>query len=79
MKQPKRKGDFFQVAAEVAKISAGIIEDPLQKEIAEMKKAAKFFGRQGGLKGGPARAKALSPKKRTAIAKKAAAARWKKK
>jgi hypothetical protein len=34
------------------------------------------LGRQGGLKGGKARAKKLSPKTRTAIAKKAARARW---
>lgn len=36
------------------------------------------LGRQGGLKGGKARAKKLSPKTRTAIAKKAARARWNK-
>jgi hypothetical protein len=34
------------------------------------------LGRQGGLKGGKARAKKLSKKKRSAIAKKAAEARW---
>jgi hypothetical protein len=34
-------------------------------------------GRSGGLKGGVARAEKLSPEKRTEIAKKAAAARWK--
>jgi len=38
---------------------------------------AASYGRLGGLKGGPARAKALSPKKRKAIAQKAATARWK--
>ena len=32
--------------------------------------------RKGGVKGGKARAKALSPRKRQAIAKKAARARW---
>lgn len=35
------------------------------------------LGKLGGLKGGNARAKALSPKRRSEIAKKAAAARWK--
>jgi hypothetical protein len=40
--------------------------------------AAVELGRLGGLKGGTARAKALSKKKRTEIAKLAAAARWKK-
>jgi hypothetical protein len=36
------------------------------------------LGRLGGLKGGAARAAALSPKKRSQIAAKAAKARWKK-
>ncbi len=36
----------------------------------------KAAGRKGGLKGGKARAAALSPEKRREIAKKAAAARW---
>lgn len=40
--------------------------------------AAVELGRLGGMKGGAARAAKLSPKKRSAIAKKAAAARWKK-
>jgi hypothetical protein len=38
--------------------------------------AAAALGRRGGLRGGPARAAKLSPAKRRAIAKKAAAARW---
>ena len=37
---------------------------------------AAALGRLGGLKGGPARAVALSPKRRRAIAKAAARARW---
>lgn len=41
--------------------------------------AAVALGRKGGLKGGKARAKALSPAKRKEIAKKAAATRWSKK
>jgi hypothetical protein len=39
--------------------------------------AAVALGRLGGLKGGKARAKALSAKRRVVIAKKAARARWK--
>lgn len=35
------------------------------------------LGRKGGLKGGKARAAKLTPARRKAIAKKAAAARWK--
>jgi hypothetical protein len=40
--------------------------------------AAVALGRRGGLKGGPARAKSLGKKKLSAIGKKMAAARWKK-
>ena len=40
--------------------------------------AAVELGRRGGLKGGKARAASLSAKKRKEIAKRAAAARWKK-
>ena len=38
--------------------------------------AAVALGRKGGLKGGKARAEAMSAKERSAIAKKAAKARW---
>ncbi len=47
------------------------------KAESEKNPAAVALGRLGGLKGGKARAEKLSPRKRTAIAKKAAAARWK--
>jgi len=40
--------------------------------------AAVALGRLGGLKGGKARARSLSSKKRTEIAQKAAKARWSK-
>jgi len=40
---------------------------------------AKILGRLGGLKGGPARAAALSAEERKAIAEKAAKKRWEKK
>ena len=39
--------------------------------------AAVYLGRLGGKKGGPARAKALSKKRRVEIARKAARKRWK--
>lgn len=39
---------------------------------------AQALGKLGGLKGGKARAKKLTPEQRREIAKKAAAARWKK-
>ena len=40
--------------------------------------AAVELGRRGGLKGGPARAKKLTPEERSEAASKAARARWKK-
>jgi hypothetical protein len=40
--------------------------------------AAVELGRLGGLKGGNARAKCLSPERRSEIARKAAQARWEK-
>lgn len=42
----------------------------------EKNPAAVALGRLGGLKGGRARAESLSASRRTAIAKKAAKARW---
>ena len=47
-----------------------------KKNMPEKNPAAVALGRLGGLKGGKARAEKLSPKKRTAIAKKAAKLRW---
>lgn len=44
----------------------------------EKNPSAVALGRLGGLKGGKARADALTPKKRSQIARKAAEARWKK-
>jgi len=64
----KRPTDTNQRAVLIAKIASGEMEDPV-------KAAASMLGRLGGLKGGKARAKSLSAKKRKEIAKKAAAAR----
>jgi len=44
--------------------------------VPEKNPAAVALGRLGGLKGGKARAEKLSARKRSEIAKKAAAARW---
>ena len=49
---------------------------PDQPQEPEKDPAAVSLGRRGGLKGGPARAAKLSAKKRSDIARKAAAARW---
>jgi hypothetical protein len=81
--KPKRREDTSQAARRIVdsiieKTEADTPCDPEPLEITpEMRAAAAAFGRIGGLKGGPARAAALSAKKRSDIAKKAAAARWK--
>jgi hypothetical protein len=75
-KRPARE-DESQAAV---RIMETIAEKTERREIApEVSAAAAALGRRGGLKGGPARAAALSGKKRSEIAKKAAAARWKNK
>jgi hypothetical protein len=70
----KRPRDTNQLAKLIVDIATGDItvsqedgKDP----------AAVALGRKGGLKGGRARANALSKKQRSEIAKKAAAIRWK--
>lgn len=50
---------------------------PPQPPIPTKNPAAVALGRLGGLKGGKARAKSLSSKKRTEIARNAAKSRWK--
>jgi hypothetical protein len=51
---------------------------PPAKPLKQKNPAAVELGRLGGLKGGKARAEKLTPEQRSEIAKKAAAARWKK-
>ncbi len=53
-----------------------IIEKTETETLPEKNPAAVALGRLGGLKGGHARARALSARKRTEIAKRAAAKRW---
>lgn len=77
MAKTKRPTDTNQKAKSIVDIAIGDNEDKVSQDA--IKSAAAALGRKGGLKGGPARAKALSSKKRSEIAKKAAAARWHKK
>jgi len=72
--KPKRPRDTNQLAKSIVGLSTGDTEedDPYYGK----NPAAVELGRLGGLKGGKARAKKLSAKKRSEIAKKAAAARW---
>lgn len=66
---PKR--DMNQIAFDVVQQATGAVVKP---EESKRIKAS----RKGGLKGGGARASALTPEHRIEIAKKAASARWKK-
>jgi hypothetical protein len=61
------KGDTPEAALRAVLKAAGV----------ETESAAATLGRAGGMKGGAARAAALSKKKRSEIAQKAAQARWK--
>jgi hypothetical protein len=72
--------DFATVARKVVEQAIGEKMDgsPLDDPHAGKNPAAVALGRIGGQKGGKARAEALSPRKRSAIAKKAAQARWQK-
>ncbi len=69
-KGEKRPADVVGTAIKVAKIATGEETDELTDE--GKSKAAVELGR----KGGQARAKSVSPKRRKEIARKAAAKRW---
>ena len=71
----KLPADTNKKAKSIVDIATGMQQEPVQNEL---KSAAATLGRAGGLKGGVARDKALSSKRKTEIAKKAAAARWNK-
>jgi hypothetical protein len=73
-KSPKREDEAQAAVRIMETIAAKTERAPIPASVSA---AAAALGRRGGLKGGPARAAALSPKKRSDIAKKAAAARWK--
>lgn len=60
------------------KRDAGLRRDETPEAQPEKNPAAVALGRLGGLKGGKARAEALSPERRQEIAQKAARARWSK-
>jgi hypothetical protein len=67
-KLPKRPRDTAQLAKFMVEMATG-----------KRPKDGPMPGDEAAVERGNARAKALSPRKRTAIAKKGAAARWKKK
>ena len=69
-KTPKRPRDPNQLAKLIADIATG------EASAGPPPMSAAERGRLGGAKGGPARAKKMTPEERSAIAKKAATARW---
>lgn len=66
--KPKRPRDASQLAKFIVDVATGEVEDK-EPEKAEAQ-------REGGKKGGKARAESLTAEERSAIAKKAARARW---
>jgi hypothetical protein len=69
--------DPNQLAYQIVRVST---EEPGEsKERSSISKYLSEIGHKGGLKGGPARAKKLSSKRRKEIARKAAKIRWAKK
>jgi len=66
--KPKRPRDANQLAKSIVDLATGEDKTSLKKP--------QPLGRAGGLVGGKARARVLSPSERKAIAEKAAKARW---
>jgi len=66
--------------ADLNRLAKSIVDDATdeaeEESTDDKDPAAVALGRKGGKKGGPARAKALTPEDRREIAKKAAKARW---
>jgi len=76
-KHPKRPRDPNQLAKMIVDLASGAAAEAGPPSPDPSKDpAAVSLGRRGGLKGGVARASALTPEQRAEIAKKAAAARW---
>jgi hypothetical protein len=71
----KRPADLNRLAHSIVADATAEDEDVTDPDEAK-NAAAVELGRQGGLKGGRARAEKLTPERRSEIARKAAAARW---
>ena len=77
-RQSGKRPDMNEIAARVVG-EATQETPPAQAKPDKRNAAAVELGRRGGIKGGKARAAALTKKQRSEIARVAAAARWKKK
>jgi hypothetical protein len=79
MMTPKRPRDLNQWAKRMVDIATGETNDrELTPEERGKDPAAVSLGRRGGLKGGKARADAMTPERRTEVARQAAKKRWSK-
>jgi hypothetical protein len=76
MARLKRPRDTNQLAALIIGISTGEITDDVPEKVKDPRAVA--LSKLGASKGGTARGNALTPKRRKAIAKAAAKARWSK-
>jgi hypothetical protein len=76
----KESGDYavnaFRIVAQATGMEPPKSSKPVKPLAPKKNRAAVALGRLGGKKGGFARAKALTPKRRHEIAMKAARARW---
>ncbi len=79
MAKKKKNRDIAEIAYQTLEETTQELKQDNTPITSEKNPAAVALGRLGGLKGGPARAKKLSAKKRKAIAEKAAKTRWSKK
>lgn len=76
IKRLKRPRDPVALAKLIGDIATGQLEDRIEEE---RKSSRAEAGRLGGLKGGKARTRRLTPEQRSEIARRAALARWSKK
>ncbi len=72
--RPKRPRDPNQLGKLIVDIATGQVEDPDPNAGKDPKAIER--GRKGGLKGGSARAAAMTPEQRSESARRAANARW---
>ncbi len=75
-KKPKRPRDLNLFSKKIFEIAT---EGEPAEEPSDKNPHAVALGKLGGKKGGPARAKKLSPEERSEISRKAAITRWEKK
>ena len=80
MQRRKRPSDPIMLAKLIGDIATGQVQDEVQPAPTseEIRRVMSALGKVGGHRGGEARAKALSGRRKKEIARKAARARWSK-